>query len=451
MDALSAARRVTRVTSLSRAIRLVVFAVCLVAFLGLSSYCLIKYMRKETVKTFEVNESAPQEFAVTICKIQESIFKEDDYLRITGRPLRSGLENPTEALTADFPWGSADLEEAVWNMTHSWGDIVHNCADFYNNGCNRSAVTSDLYQYGGQCHTVRYSDALAEGVQRGIWLGLHNPNCTSCGRHHWNVYVHSVKDHYMDWEHVWAPPRAQMESGKEQNFIVTRILDIRLPSDTHPCNTDPTYSQPNCIRQCLFSTLAELGPGCRLPWMPVKLPVCDTARDYQRLLNYTRMFSRTYMVWYHNSEQLRANEYYAALKRIADGCKARCRPQCYQETITLTLSDRLNHKRNHPWMALSVVQRLYVSRQTLAYDMQQMVSDIGGNLGLLLGVSAFTLYEFVESCVRRCWRRRQRRDAGADRKSSPGGGDGGGSWVWVSGVTHGTVGDQNATQTQASG
>ncbi|XP_043209410.1 uncharacterized protein LOC122374630, partial [Amphibalanus amphitrite] len=289
-------------------------SVCLVAFLGLSSYCLIKFMRKETVKTFEVNESAAQEFAVTICKIQESIFKEDDYLRITGRPLRSGLENPTEALTADFPWGSADLEQAVWNMTHSWGDIVHNCADFYNNGCNRSAVTSELYQYGGQCHTVRYSDALAEGVQRGIWLGLHNPNCTSCGRHHWNVYVHSVKDHYMDWEHVWAPPRAQMESGKEQNFIVTRILDIRLPSDTHPCNTDPTYSQPNCIRQCLFSELAELGPGCRLPWMPVKLPVCDTARDYQLLLNYTRMFSRTHIVWHQNSEQLRANEYYAALK-----------------------------------------------------------------------------------------------------------------------------------------
>ena len=37
-----------------------------------------------------------------------------------------------------------------------------------------------------------------------------------------------------------------------------------------------------------------------------------------------------------------------------------------------------------------------------------MVSDIGGNLGLLLGASAFTLYEFLESCVRRLWRRSRR-------------------------------------------
>ncbi|XP_043222025.1 uncharacterized protein LOC122381662 isoform X1 [Amphibalanus amphitrite] len=428
MGALSAARRVVRVTPLSRGIRLVIFAGCLTAFLVLSSISLTKFIRQDTVKSFEVDESAPQEFAVTICRIQEDIFRDDVYLRITGRSRPKALVNPTEALTADFPWGSVDLEEAVWNMTRSWGDIVMSCADFYNGGCNHSAVTSDLYQYGGQCHTVRYSDALAEGVQRGIWLVLNHPNCTSCGRHHWNVYVHSANDHYMDWEHVWAPPRAQLETGKEQNLKVTRMLDIALPSDTNPCNTDSAYSRPNCIRQCLFSELAALGPGCRLPWMPVKLPVCDTARDYQLLLNYTRMFSRTHIVWDQNSEQLRANEYYAALKRIAARCKVRCGPQCYQETITLALSDRLNHKKNETWVALSIAEGLYVSRTTLAYDMQQMVSDIGGNLGLLLGASAFTLYEFIESCVRRCWRRSQRRETGVaeadlrEVKSADGGG-----------------------------
>ena len=38
----------------------------------------------------------------------------------------------------------------------------------------------------------------------------------------------------------------------------------------------------------------------------------------------------------------------------------------------------------------------------------QMISDIGGNLGLLLGASAFTLYEFLEDFVRRCLRRGRR-------------------------------------------
>lgn len=36
-----------------------------------------------------------------------------------------------------------------------------------------------------------------------------------------------------------------------------------------------------------------------------------------------------------------------------------------------------------------------------------MVSDIGGNLGLLLGASLFALYEFIESCLSRCWQRRK--------------------------------------------
>ena len=43
--------------------------------------------------------------------------------------------DPTEALTADFPWGSVDLEQAIWNMTHSRTDIVRSCTDFYNGPC----------------------------------------------------------------------------------------------------------------------------------------------------------------------------------------------------------------------------------------------------------------------------------------------------------------------------
>ena len=46
------------------------------------------------------------------------------------------MVNPTEALTADFPWGSVDLEEAVWNMTHTWTDVISSCTDFYNDECS---------------------------------------------------------------------------------------------------------------------------------------------------------------------------------------------------------------------------------------------------------------------------------------------------------------------------
>ncbi|XP_037070055.1 uncharacterized protein LOC119091388 [Pollicipes pollicipes] len=160
------------------------------------------------------------------------------------------------------------------------------------------------------------------------------------------------------------------------------------------------------MRSCLFRTLGELGPGCRLPWMPLQLPVCGTSEDYQALFNYTRMFSRIHIVWQYSGDQLTGNKYYMALKRIEDVCKERCVEQCYKETITLSMADRLNHKKNATWVALSISEGLYVSRQSVAYDSQQMMSDIGGNLGLLLGASAMTLYDVLENFLRRCWKRR---------------------------------------------
>ena len=69
--------------------------------------------------------------------------------------------------------------------------------------------------------------------------------------------------------------------------------------------------------------------------------------------------------------------------RIAATCKEHCGPQCYEETITLSLADRLNHKKNETWVALSIAEGLYVSRQTLAYDMQQVrpSDQLCGGLG----------------------------------------------------------------------
>ena len=96
------------------------------------------------------------------------------------------------------------------------------------------------------------------------------------------------------------------------------------------CISAPVPVCRQCIRRCLFGELSALGPGCRLPWMPVQLPVCSTAEDYQALLNYTRMFSRTHIVWDQMSAELKANKYYAALKRQVSGrSQFRARSLCY--------------------------------------------------------------------------------------------------------------------------
>ena len=70
-----------------------------------------------------------------------------------------------------------------------------------------------------------------------------------------------------------------------------------------------------CNRQCLFSELSKRGPGCRLPWMPVELPVCSTAEHYQTMLNYTRLISLMHTVWHMTWEERMTSKYYEALER----------------------------------------------------------------------------------------------------------------------------------------
>ena len=50
-----------------------------------SSISLIKFIRADVVRSFEMDDTAPQTFAVIICRVQENIFKPDVYMNITGR------------------------------------------------------------------------------------------------------------------------------------------------------------------------------------------------------------------------------------------------------------------------------------------------------------------------------------------------------------------------------
>ena len=58
-------------------------------------------------------------------------------------------------------------------------------------------ISSSLYHYGGQCHTVRYDNSLAEGRQRGLMLQLKPQQCDKCNELHWIMYVFSAKEQYL--------------------------------------------------------------------------------------------------------------------------------------------------------------------------------------------------------------------------------------------------------------
>ncbi|XP_043229764.1 uncharacterized protein LOC122385493 [Amphibalanus amphitrite] len=309
----------------------------------------------------------------------------------------------------NFPFGEIDVDAALWNLTYSFDDIFDICASFYNKPCDQRDISSHLYHYGGQCHTLRYDNSLAEGRQRGLMLQLKPQHCENCSDLHWVMYVFSAKEEYLDWEHVWAPTRIYLQKDTAQTFKVTRTLEKRLSTPEKPCNGDQGYTQAKCIRECLSSEMAQLGAGCRLPWHDSSQPFCNNRSDYEELLRYSRMVSRAYVVWEYDYQELRENHYYKTVNSFKKVCKSRCMRECDRDHVTVTLVDRARSDRT--FITLSINDGLYVSSQRRAYDLQQMMSDIGGNLGLLLGASIFTLFEMVENAARHLWERRKRRKA----------------------------------------
>ena len=167
-----------------------------------------------------------------------------------------------------------------------------------------------------------------------VWVGMTVPVCRQCIRQYDCPHLSAV------YPSVWLSPSAGSVSVSDCPRLPAVYPSVTVPvyrqhirlyecprlpsvySSVCPSAGSVFVSFPvcrQCIRRCLFSELASLGPGCRLPWMPVELmpvevPVCSTAEDYQTLLNYTRMFSRTYIAWTQSREELQANNYYVALK-----------------------------------------------------------------------------------------------------------------------------------------
>ena len=172
------------------------------------------------------------------------------------------------------------------------------------------------------------------------------------------------------------------------NIKVLRHQQLDRPSQRSPCIDEVRETMHQCLKRYFAQKM-----GCRLPWYHQSpnpdLPVCTRIQDTLLYLNLTakiRPMDRHDLVTELDCDM--PCSYYEYQMEIHHEKMVDCEGNC-QQTHTLILPDG----------------NVYVDKEVLLYDGNNFIADSGGYLGLLLGASVITLYEWLEKVARKGWRR----------------------------------------------
>ena len=176
-------------------------------------------------------------------------------------------------------------------------------------------------------------------------------------------------------------------------FIVKKVSFAErtaLSTNDKPCKSEPKNGLENCVRLFYHREMQ-----CLLPWDTTnassrqRLRFCDTRDDFLLFTNLTLTLA-----------QKNQKDLFSFLD-----CDVPCQTMNY--IVEDFLDDLIPCRFGicHPdemMLTFSVVDdNVYVEKETWLYDRINFVADVGGYLGLLLGVSAVSCFECFKMAFKR--------------------------------------------------
>ena len=166
-------------------------------------------------------------------------------------------------------------------------------------------------------------------------------------------------------------------------------LEVALSLRRRPCESERRYSYAYCRQQCERRLHAK-GFGCRSPWMPGPAEDSCTSKDPVGL-----------------------HSFQVSIKKIHEQCL--CKIGCTREKWIMTQTEQFSDfvPKNSSSLQMRWAERVSVNTEQLTYGSSSLLSDIGGFIGILFGVSILGLVHMMEDwlkkvlCGRR-WRRGQK-------------------------------------------
>ncbi|KAF0297074.1 Acid-sensing ion channel 3 [Amphibalanus amphitrite] len=341
--------------------------------------------------------------AVTICHMEG--FKRS----VVSRYNQSWDRNSRafQARWSRFPWQSATLEQLWTEASYSPQETIMTCqlGDGRNDGvCPVWAGLADglrsfelswqLQPLSGGCTTLRPRADLhpRPGIETGIQLYLRSDpdEYVSPGMGvGWTVTVHDPKYNWSDLALGWYDSLSVLTGDRVQAKLEGSFHSSVQRQDAS-CADVKDYNVASCHYNCIADRL-EAKYGCRPPWIAGAQPLCNDSASFEPLLS---------------SVVRREDSLYSE-------CLARCIRPCdnnFYSLYVMSVSGAAELLANN----ISQVQIYYPTGLTAraaqyrAYSGIQFLADVGGLLGLLLGVSVLSTAQVIkDGCLwaaRRYWR-----------------------------------------------
>ncbi|XP_037089467.1 acid-sensing ion channel 4-like [Pollicipes pollicipes] len=198
-----------------------------------------------------------------------------------------------------------------------------------------------------------------------------------------DVYFHGNEPPIMQsrYFNVADHPKVKLFPGDISNVDVTGRSAVFKSLKRRPCQPQRGYTETKCTERCMWQH--ETGQvGCRAPWMAGLTsapPLCSTPRDLMDMQSPP------------------------AVKRGSVACP-HCEPSCCTEMYQVQVSSSQHAagmaNRGTCKMLARWPYQMELSTEELTYGLSGLISDVGGNMSLLLGVSVISIVQASEMLLK---------------------------------------------------
>ncbi|CAK1554521.1 unnamed protein product [Leptosia nina] len=320
---------------------------------------------------------------------------------------------PSVTFCREPPYKTAKLEEyglsshprftSTWrefdfskiSLDDLWEEITYNQSDFFvqyglDSNKDNVEVTSTLGFVYGRCFTLtpRRKDTQAT-KERGYSITLQHTRddiktTTSVTPPGYHVFVHYEKEPYTEVEvyNGGLVDYLYMNTGETLDVKLTVNEYAMISDDLTPCTNELNYSANYCTTKYVSDEVSKEA-NCSGPWMDSTLPRCDNYRSLRSLI-------AAYIDKYKNHQ--------------CDSCPRICRSLLYSAFVADRQKFYFWDSKAKAWSYTATDANLQtqiyihfnnmmvtVFEEKYNYDWNLFLSDLGGSVGFLLGLSVIGL------------------------------------------------------------
>ncbi|KAF5293574.1 hypothetical protein FQA39_LY03059 [Lamprigera yunnana] len=242
-------------------------------------------------------------------------------------------------------------------------------------------VSSSFTLTYGRCYTLSpKKKSVVWGNKYGYYFYLFPQEAGLSHQLGFHVFIHeeseifSEKNMYGDVFHEYM----YVESGDSIQVNLKINKYNQMPSGSKGCSVSANYSKSKCMEDYVNKEISEHA-GCSTPWIPnYQLSECN---NYNQL--YGVVSNSTSSLYLYNTIE-----------------KLNC-PQKCQTTSYLPLMQSVKEIEASSWSlkiyySTNLIQQM---DEVVGYDWHNLISDLGGSLGFLLGLSVFGSISAIENLI----------------------------------------------------